>query len=46
MITTGQVLMELCEKKYSMRQAIEEGKIRVMGDERKLNLCLENIKIP
>ncbi len=46
MITTGQVLLELCDKKYSMRRAIEEGKIRVMGDERKLRLCLENIKVP
>lgn len=45
MITTGQVLMDLCDKKYSMRSAIEDGRIKVYGNERKLNLCLDNIKI-
>ena len=45
MTTTGQVLLDLCEKKYSMRSAIEDGKIRVMGNERKLNLCLDHIKL-
>jgi hypothetical protein len=45
MITTGQVLKDLCEKKYSMRSAIEEGKIKFEGNLRKLNLCLDNIKL-
>ena len=46
MITTGKVLMDLCDRKVSMRSCIESGKIRYEGDVRKLELCLGNIILP
>jgi len=46
LITSGQVLLDICEKKYSFREALETGRFRYEGDMRKLELCMDNIKLP
>lgn len=40
------VLLQLAAKKIHLKEALEQGLISFKGDERKLRLCLENIKLP
>ncbi|MBR4342146.1 MAG: SCP-2 sterol transfer family protein [Lachnospiraceae bacterium] len=44
-ITTGKALKDVCERKCTMRSSLSSGKMRFEGDVRKLELCLENIKL-
>lgn len=45
LITTGEVLMDLCEERYTIKSALEDGRIQFYGDERKMKLCLDNVKL-
>lgn len=45
LIIPSSVVLDLCEKKYSMRSAVETGLVQFYGDERKWNLCLSKIKL-
>lgn len=45
LVLSGEVVRELCEKKYTLKNAIAEGLVQFYGDERKMNLCLDKIKI-
>jgi len=45
LIVPGNVVMELCEKKYTLKSAIANGLVQFFGDERKMNLCLSKIKV-
>lgn len=45
LIIPSPIVLELCEKKYSLRSAIEEGKIQFYGDKRKMYLCLDKVKV-
>ncbi|MCR5459788.1 MAG: SCP2 sterol-binding domain-containing protein [Acetatifactor sp.] len=39
------VVKELCERKYTIKSAIENGLVKFYGDERKMNLCLSKVKV-
>lgn len=45
LIAPSAVIKELCEKKYTLRSAIEKGLVQFFGDERKMNLCLSKVKV-
>lgn len=45
LIADSQIIKELCEKKRSIKKAIEEGSVKFEGDQRKWNLCLTQIKL-
>ena len=45
MITDAKVLKDLCTKKMTFREGLDNGKIRYEGNFRKLELCLNNIKL-
>lgn len=44
--TTAEVLLELARKRMGLSRALREGKVTFSGDERKLRLCIQNIKLP
>jgi len=45
LVMSGEVVRELCEKKYTLKSAIANGLVQFYGDERKMKLCLDKIKI-
>lgn len=45
LIVPSNVVMDLCEKKYTLKSAIANGLVQFYGDERKMNLCLSKIKV-
>ena len=45
LVMPGEVVRELCEKKYTLKSAIANGLVQFYGDERKMKLCLDKIKI-
>ena len=45
LIIPGEAIMDLCEKKVSLKKSIESGVVQFYGDERKMNLCLTKIKL-
>ncbi|MCR4599084.1 MAG: SCP2 sterol-binding domain-containing protein [Acetatifactor sp.] len=45
LIIPSAVVVDLCEKKYSLKSSIESGLVQFYGDQRKMNLCLSKIKL-
>lgn len=45
LIIPSPIVLELCNKQYTLKSAIASGKIQFFGDERKMNLCLSKIKL-
>ena len=45
LIIPSNVVVELCERKYTLRSAIESGIVEFYGDKRKMYLCLDKIKV-
>ena len=45
LIVPSSVVVELCEKKYTLKSAIAKGLVQFYGDERKMNLCLAKVKV-
>ena len=45
LIIPSAVVVDLCEKKYSLKSSIESGLVKFYGDQRKMNLCLSKIKL-
>ena len=41
----SQVLLDICDKKYTLRQAIKKGMLTYQGNERKLMACLNNMTL-
>lgn len=42
----SRVIMDVCDKKYSLRQAYKQGLLTYQGNERKWLACLNNITLP
>ena len=45
LIIPSAVVVDLCEKKYSLKSSIESGLVQFYGDQHKMNLCLSKIKL-
>ena len=45
LIIPSSVVLDLCDRKYSMKSACETGLVQFFGDKRKWNLCLSKIKL-
>ena len=41
----SRVLLDVCDKKYTLKQALERGLLTYQGNERKLMACLNNISL-
>ena len=45
LIMSSATAKDLCEKKYTLRSSIANGLVQFYGDERKMKLCLDKIKV-
>lgn len=42
----SRVLLDICDKKYTLRHAYKQGMLLYQGNERKFMACLNNITLP